>query len=564
MKLYECVKTKLNESWYHFIYSDGSNPYIAKSEAERDRLLKKYKDKVEQINDNTYKVIIEKTPDTFGEVVEEADVSRTMDGNIYEVRTWPVQDFIADGKYSYADKIKFLAEELQESGNVDAYADERWNGVLLKIADILFKASNDIDSVEHDFRNDLGEVHEAEGSDGYESDEAKELEFLEKQGFSASLDIKSKKDPSIEGAATVKNKNEVYIYTGTSDGYDDFAYVSDGQAYAVDRLVRNWSIKMAEGELQESETIGNLLEEIENATTIGEIESIGRRFKKEMDRKTVEDEVNAIEEEYGDVYSMDEDSEEYANILDELKSCISSDFSGEEGMLNESTNFYNVEEPDCYLTLDNLKTVKNSAGKVLDVNTHGLVQNGDTVYVVTSDSDLDTVKVYSVDYGFPYVFKTKKGEMNESQVSLTEDEKSYVEYLKSNNITNLSKYDQDVIKKDDLVTRYMNDPEDDTLLDQILQLNTQTNNIDLDKEENFNKYLRSVKAEDIKDAETIEESADYVYEVVITEKIGPSMYSSKVVGTYDDAEQAYDVAGEYRARGIGATVRPIEKAEEKE
>lgn len=102
-------------------------------------------------------------------------------------------------------------------------------------------------------------------------------------------------------------------------------------------------MKLYEGikaNLKESETIGDLLNEIDNAFTIGDIESIGKRFKNELDRKTIEDEVNAIEEEYGDVYSMDEDSEEYASILDELKSCISSDFSGEEENLNESESEY--------------------------------------------------------------------------------------------------------------------------------------------------------------------------------------------------------------------------------
>lgn len=83
-------------------------------------------------------------------------------------------------------------------------------------------------------------------------------------------------------------------------------------------------------------------------------------------------------------------------------------FINESEKLNESTKFYNTEEPDVYLELQNLKTIRNSAGKVLDVNTHGLVQNGDTVYVVTSDSDLNTIKVYSVDYQFPYVFKAEK------------------------------------------------------------------------------------------------------------------------------------------------------------
>ena len=31
--------------WYHFEYTTGANPYIAKTEAERDRIIRKYKRK---------------------------------------------------------------------------------------------------------------------------------------------------------------------------------------------------------------------------------------------------------------------------------------------------------------------------------------------------------------------------------------------------------------------------------------------------------------------------------------------------------------------------------------
>ena len=320
-----------------------------------------------------------------------------------------------------------------------------------------------------------------------------------------------------------------------------------------------------------------------------------------------------IEEELEDYisYNRDEDDDYY-----------------ESEKLKESTKFYNTEEPDCYLTLDKLQVVQNSAGKVLDVATHGLVQNGDTTYVVVSDGDPNTVKVYSVDYGFPYVFKTK-GNVNESQklnesnedllydikdtldsngfetawfsdrglltrnvgiivsrdgdevqlsalglfesegvgkVALTEDETGYAKYLRDNNVKDLSKYDQDVLQKDDLVKKYMDNPDDDSLFERIMRLNQQTKNVDSSKEKNYNDYLRTVTEETNKELSLGEsaEETQYEFNVVITERIGPSQYSSKVVGTYDDPEQANDVAAEYRARGIGATVQPVEKTNNEE
>lgn len=59
-------KECLEEGWYQFEFSDGSNPYIAKSEKERDKLLKKYKGKVEKIDDTSFKVTVDNnTPDLF-------------------------------------------------------------------------------------------------------------------------------------------------------------------------------------------------------------------------------------------------------------------------------------------------------------------------------------------------------------------------------------------------------------------------------------------------------------------------------------------------------------------
>lgn len=51
-----CFKPYLTEKehWYHFAYESGSNPYIACTTRERDRILKKYKGKVRQLHDDFY------------------------------------------------------------------------------------------------------------------------------------------------------------------------------------------------------------------------------------------------------------------------------------------------------------------------------------------------------------------------------------------------------------------------------------------------------------------------------------------------------------------------------
>lgn len=40
--------------WVLFEYENGGNPYIAKTEEEKDRILKKYKGKVVQVSDIRY------------------------------------------------------------------------------------------------------------------------------------------------------------------------------------------------------------------------------------------------------------------------------------------------------------------------------------------------------------------------------------------------------------------------------------------------------------------------------------------------------------------------------
>lgn len=64
---------------------------------------------------------------------------------------WTVEDFIADGRYTYTEKIKFIANILEESGNVDSYSDERWNEALKEIAKELNNAANNIERIERKY-----------------------------------------------------------------------------------------------------------------------------------------------------------------------------------------------------------------------------------------------------------------------------------------------------------------------------------------------------------------------------------------------------------------------------
>jgi hypothetical protein len=50
------VTESLNEDWTHFEFKSGSNPYIAKDEREKNRILKKYGNKAKEIKPNYYMV----------------------------------------------------------------------------------------------------------------------------------------------------------------------------------------------------------------------------------------------------------------------------------------------------------------------------------------------------------------------------------------------------------------------------------------------------------------------------------------------------------------------------
>lgn len=54
----------LKEDWYAFEYESGANPYIAKSEKERDRIIRKYQDRVEDLGSGNY-LIHDREEDLF-------------------------------------------------------------------------------------------------------------------------------------------------------------------------------------------------------------------------------------------------------------------------------------------------------------------------------------------------------------------------------------------------------------------------------------------------------------------------------------------------------------------
>ena len=41
-------------TWVHFIYENGSNPYIAITEKEVKRMFRKYRGRLKKIGENTY------------------------------------------------------------------------------------------------------------------------------------------------------------------------------------------------------------------------------------------------------------------------------------------------------------------------------------------------------------------------------------------------------------------------------------------------------------------------------------------------------------------------------
>lgn len=59
-ELYKDLKKELTEGWVQFKFEDGSNPYVAKTKEEQDKMLKKYDNRLKQLSDTTYLVKKEK------------------------------------------------------------------------------------------------------------------------------------------------------------------------------------------------------------------------------------------------------------------------------------------------------------------------------------------------------------------------------------------------------------------------------------------------------------------------------------------------------------------------
>lgn len=82
------------------------------------------------------------------------------------------------------------------------------------------------------------------------------------------------------------------------------------------------------------------------------------------------------------------------------------------------------------------------------------------------------------------------------KIELDEDEQGYANYLRDNKIQDLSQYDKAIIQKDDLIKKYMDNPDDSTL-DQIIRLNAQTKDRK-NTEKNYVDYLRQIDSDEEK------------------------------------------------------------------
>ena len=92
----------MNEDYYHFEYKSGANPYIAKTEKERDRILRKYKNKVTKKDDKSF--VIDDTEKDFFAIEEDYDrpiatmsLTNTSGIGIYDLNDEEVTFAFIDG-----------------------------------------------------------------------------------------------------------------------------------------------------------------------------------------------------------------------------------------------------------------------------------------------------------------------------------------------------------------------------------------------------------------------------------------------------------------------------------
>lgn len=88
-----------------------------------------------------------------------------------------------------------------------------------------------------------------------------------------------------------------------------------------------------------------------------------------------------------------------------------------------------------------------------------------------------------------------KRRINRKINEFEDTEKEYAQFLRSKDSKDLSDYDKNVLAKDDLITKYMEDPSDDDFLDKLLDLNRKTNSINSDNECNYQDFLNNKQKE---------------------------------------------------------------------
>ena len=88
----------LEEGWYQFEYKSGANPYIAKTEKERDKILKKYGKKVTKIKDGFYEI------DDKEEKMDSFNFDESFEKNLKE----------ALSRYTFTDGMELTASSEEE------------------------------------------------------------------------------------------------------------------------------------------------------------------------------------------------------------------------------------------------------------------------------------------------------------------------------------------------------------------------------------------------------------------------------------------------------------------
>lgn len=108
-------------------------------------------------------------------------------------------------------------------------------------------------------------------------------------------------------------------------------------------------------------TVGDILDEIEEAESIGDIIEICENMKDEVNKGVIRNEIDAIYIDYPD--ADDIDSDDYDEALENLKNCIIDDFDCERDSLDESKNKYDenkeIKESKIVNESENVKDIKN-------------------------------------------------------------------------------------------------------------------------------------------------------------------------------------------------------------